>query len=174
MAFLTAAAAIYLIACFGLASAAKLRNFEGFASAIAEVTPFMPARSTAAFIVGVEAVVVVGTGAGLATGSSGWLGLGAMLAMCSAITFAIVVFMVLVRGDAVACRCFGANDGAITVASLIGPAMIAATGAVVWAAYVPPDNPAVWIASAAAGFYALIAHLLISRIAGRQSEAVPH
>jgi hypothetical protein len=162
MAFLTAAAAVYLVGCFSLAAGAKWRAFPGFAVTIAEVAPFLPARGTAGAVIAIEAVIALAIGGGLAIGSRDLVAIGASLAIGCAFGFAGAIGMVLRRGDPVSCHCFGGESNAISPTSLLGPVAVGIAGLAVARGGTWPASPAVWTASLSAGVYVLIAHLLLS------------
>jgi hypothetical protein len=160
VAFATAAAALYLAVCFALAAAAKLRDFAMFAVTVSEIAPRLPPRGTAAFVLVAESIIAVAVGGGLVVGSNACLAAGATLAIASAALFAGAIGMVLRRGDAVACNCFG-GDEAIRPASLFGPALVTIAGLIVVSGGAWPSSFAVWIASCAAGVYLLVAQRLL-------------
>lgn len=164
MAFATTAAACYLIACFTVAVWAKLRDFTGFAATVAEIAPRLPAPAMAGAVIAVEVVIALTIAIGLAMGSRDWVAVGAMLAVGAGMLFAGAIGAVLRRGDDVACHCFGDDEEAITPASLLGPAMVAIAGLVALRSDAWPASLALWIASAAAGVYLLIAHRLLPRL----------
>lgn len=160
MAFATAVAALYLVTCFTLAAAAKFRDFAMFAATVAEIAPQLPARGTAGIVVAVECLVALTIGGGLIMGSNTCVAAGGAVAAASAVLFAGAIVIVLRRGDAVACNCFGGNE-AIGPASLFGPALVAIAGLFVVVGDAWPSSPAVWVVSSAAGVYLMIAQRLL-------------
>lgn len=160
MSFVTAAAALYLVSCFTLAAAAKLRDFPIFAATIAEIAPWLPARGTAGLVIAVESVVALTIGGGVFMGSNTCVAGGGVLAIASAVLFAGAIGIVLRRGNVVACNCFGGNE-AIRPASLFGPGFIVIAGLLAVSGGIWPTSPAAWIVSGAAGVYLVIAQRLL-------------
>lgn len=160
MAFATAVAALYLVNCFTLAAASKLRDFASFAATVAEIAPRLPARGTAGLVIAVESAVALTIGGGVVLGANTCAARGGVLAIASAVLFAGAIGIVLRRGNVVACNCFGGNE-AIRPASLFGPGLVAVAGLIVVSGGVWPSSPAGWIASGAAGVYLVIAQRLL-------------
>lgn len=138
-----------------------------FAATVTDIAPWLPARGTAGLVIATECIVALMIGGGLAIGSNTSVAVGGALAVGSAVLFAGAIAMVLRRGDAVACGCFGDHE-TIGPSSLLGPGLVAVAGVVVMIGGAWPTSPAVWIASWAAGIYLVIAQRLLPLVRSRE------
>jgi hypothetical protein len=160
--FVTAGAALYLAACFLVAASAKLHDFAEFATTVEQIAPRLAPRAVAMLVVAAECAVAVSIATGLATGSQGWIRVGGALAIGCAGLFAGAIGVALRSGRPVECNCFGGTADAITSRSFAGPVLIAAAGAIAVLGNGRPEEASLWIASASAGAYVLIAHRLLT------------